>query len=376
MADYVVIGGGVYGVAAALSLAEAGAEVVVLERKTVASGASGGPGRRGVRANWRDKSELPLMREAHPVWESLHDVLGEAGLFERTGNLKLIGRPQDLPAAHAQAWLQNRLGVETHILDAAEVHDMEPHAETGVLGGVYVPADGVSDHTKTTRAYAAAAQRAGVDIREGAEAAGVAYADDRAIGVRLSTGATVTAAAGVLVLSNWSVVDLIADRVQLPVWSEAFQVLVSRPLAEVPIRHVIGHTARTLSLKAEPGDRLMISGGYRGRYDRETHVGVAVQASIDANVADAVATYPMLQGIEIEVADAGHLESVSVDHIPVIDRLPGCPNLWFATGWCGHGWAIAPVVSKLAAQFALQQTRPDLLRPFALSRFERGQAPA
>ena len=77
MTDYVIIGGGVYGCATAWHLAKAGASVTVLERWTVASGASGGPGHRGVRANWRDRRELPLMREAYPVWDALHETLGK-----------------------------------------------------------------------------------------------------------------------------------------------------------------------------------------------------------------------------------------------------------------------------------------------------------
>jgi sarcosine oxidase subunit beta len=369
MADYVIIGGGVYGVAAAWHLAQTGAEVLVLERWTVASGASGGPGRRGVRANWRDRRELPLMREAYPVWEGIHDLLGQDGLFERTGNLKLVGREQDLHQAYAQAWMQSQFGIETLVLDAAQVREIEPEVEPGILGGILCPNDGVADHTATTRAYAAAARRAGVEIREETEVTGIAYSGGRASGVRLADGTEAEAAVGVLVLSNWSVPELLAGSADMPVWSEAFQVLVSRPVAEIPFRHVIGHTNRTLSLKEEPDNRVMISGGYRGHYDRKTHVGRAIKPSIDANVADTVATYPSLRGIEIEVADAGHLESVSVDHVPVIDRLPDCPNVWYATGWCGHGWAIAPVVAQMIAQFAVENTCPALLKPFALSRF-------
>ena len=369
MTDYVIIGGGVYGCATAWHLAKAGASVTVLERWTVASGASGGPGHRGVRANWRDRRELPLMREAYPVWDALHETLGEDGLFERQGNLKLIGREQDIRMAHAQAWVQTQMGVETHVLDAAQVRELEPHVEDGIFGGILCPRDGSSDHTKTTRAYAAAAKRAGTVIREETQAVSIVYAGGRATGARLADGSVVEASVGVLVVSNWSVADLLEGQAEIPVWSEALQVLVSKPLPEVPNRNVISHTNRTLSLKPEPGNRVMISGGYRGIYDREAHVGRAVQASIDANVADAVATFPSLAGIEIDVADAGHLESLCIDQVPVIDRLPGCENLWFGTGWCGHGWAIAPVASELLARFVTEQECPALLRPFALSRF-------
>src|SRR5215813_11879697 len=59
--DYVIVGGGEYGVGLAWELGRRGARVVVLEADRVASGASGGPGRRGVRSNGRDVSQLPLM---------------------------------------------------------------------------------------------------------------------------------------------------------------------------------------------------------------------------------------------------------------------------------------------------------------------------
>ncbi len=370
MAEFVIVGGGVYGTATAWHLARAGAEVTVLERKAVASGASGGPGRRGVRANGRDHRELPLMRAAFPLWEGLDEVLGCDGLFERTGNLRLTRRAQDLPAARAQAAMQNRAGIETHVLDARQVRELEPHVEADTLGAIFCPGDGAADHTRTTRAYAAAAGRAGARIREGVEAVEVIDDGARATGVRTADREVVEAASGVILLSNWSVGDLLDPWAAFPVWSEAFQALLSRPLADMPVRHVVGHASRTLSLKPEAGNRLMISGGHRGHYDLESHVGTALSAAIAANVAEAVATYPALAGIEIETADAGHLESVSLDQIPVIDQAPGCESLWFATGWCGHGWAIAPVVADLLARFVVEGNRPGLLAPFALSRFD------
>ena len=286
----------------------------------------------------------------------------------------LIGAPQDMPRARAQAWLQNSAGVETQVLDAAEVRALEPGVEDGIAGGIFCPNDGLSDHTKTTRAYGDAARRAGVDIREGAEVRSIRYGSGRARAVSLADGTEVAATSGIVVLSNWSVSDLLADQVEMPVWSDAFQVLVSHPMDRVPVRHVVGHMNRTLSLKPEPGNRLMISGGYRGAYDRETHLGVALPDAIQGNVADAVATYPGLDGITIETVDVGHLESLVIDDVPIIDRLPDCPNLWFGTVWSGHGWAIAPIVSELMANFIETGTAPDLLRPFALDRF--GEAAA
>ena len=68
MADYVIVGGGIHGCAVAWELATRGADVLLLEAKSIASGASGGLGERGVRANGRDLRELPLMRLAYDIW--------------------------------------------------------------------------------------------------------------------------------------------------------------------------------------------------------------------------------------------------------------------------------------------------------------------
>ena len=102
----VIIGGGVYGVATAWHLASRGAEVLVLEADDVAAGASGGLGRRGVRANGRDLLELPLMVDAYERWPVLHEVLGAPTQYERVGHLQLYERHHDIGYADTRAALK------------------------------------------------------------------------------------------------------------------------------------------------------------------------------------------------------------------------------------------------------------------------------
>ena len=150
-----------------------------------------------------------------------------------------------------------------------------------------------------------------------------------------------------------------------------FQVLVTMPLERIPFRHLMGHVSRTVSLKAEGTDQIMISGGWRGSWDAETREGAALPDSISGNVAEAIAVVPALEGLEVAVADASHQESVSVDGVPIIDTVPGIDNLLFATGWCGHGWAIAPVIAERLSDWVQTGQRDAQLEPFALARFNR-----
>jgi sarcosine oxidase subunit beta len=368
LVDYVIIGAGVYGVATAWWLARGGASVRVLECGEVAGRASGGPGRRGVRANGRDVRELALMRVAYEIWPGLHQELGTAAFYERTGQLLLAETDRDCERARAQAWVQQQQGIDTEILDAGALREREPGLSPAVRLGLLCPLDGVADHGAVTRAYAAAAGRLGVAISTRTPVAAVEIGGGRAVAVRTAGGERIEARHGVFVLGNATVRDLLAPWLRLPVWNECLQVLISEPLDPVPLRHLTGHFGRTVALKPEGADRVMISGGWPGHWDAGAQAGSAIPGSVAGNMAEAAAVYPALSGVAVEVADANHLESFSVDGIPIIDTLPGIENLRYATGWCGHGWAIAPVVARELAQWASCGRRPALLQPFALSR--------
>ncbi|MFY0610687.1 MAG: FAD-binding oxidoreductase [Hyphomicrobiaceae bacterium] len=369
MAEFVIIGGGVYGAGVAYWLSQRGAGVRLLEARKIGNGASAGPGRRGTRANGRDLRELPLVRRAHEMWPTLHDRLGVPPFFERTGHLLLIEREQDLAVAEARALLQNQHGTQTHVLKAGQVQDMEPGLSDQIIGALHCPLDGASDHTAVTNAFADAACRAGVEISQDTEAVRLDVSNGRVAAVITSKGERVAVERQLLVLANAGVNALVGDRIQLPVWSRTFQVLLTAPSSSLQLKHLIGHASRTLALKAETGGRIMISGGLPGVWDPESERGTALDTSITANFADAVSVYPGLADVEIELADADHLESSAIDNIPVIDGVPGIENAVYAVGWCGHGWAIAPSVTELLADWAITGDKPSLLAPFTHDRF-------
>src|SRR2546426_1447868 len=72
-----VVGAGITGLSVALHLADAGAEVVVLERSGIAAGASGvQPG--GVRQQWGTAVNCRLARESVSFWRDADERLGAA----------------------------------------------------------------------------------------------------------------------------------------------------------------------------------------------------------------------------------------------------------------------------------------------------------
>jgi sarcosine oxidase subunit beta len=357
-AEFVVVGGGVVGCATAWELAQQGREVVLLEAETVAAGASGGPGLRGVRANGRDVRELPLARRGQELWPDLAARLGAETGFVRTGHLELTERA-DHAELEAIVERQRGAGIATEWLDADQVREYEPGLAPAVVGAAWCPDDGVADHSATTRAYAGAFERWGGTVRLGTRVVEV-----RPDTVVTDAGEAIAWTAGLVLATNAGTADLVAPLgVALPVFNVFPQVVVTEPVSPAPVHHLIGHAERRLALKMSPDGGVMITGGWLGQD------GTVVADQVDGNVAEAVAVLPSLAGVALAETDASRAESICADMVPVVDRIPGVQRAWAATGWSGHGWAIAPAVAEALATWMVTGDPPPDLAPFGFDRF-------
>jgi sarcosine oxidase subunit beta len=249
--------------------------------------------------------------------------------------------------------------------------DMEPHVSNRVQGALHCPLDGVADHTVTTRSLAHAASKLGVQIREHCRVVGLEKRHGRVDALITETEERIQLPGALLFLCNGHIIQLLRDQfgIQLPVWTDLPQVILTEEVDPMPARHLMGHAHRLLAIKPNLDGRVMISGGWRGRWNYQLQRGETVPEQIAGNLAEARAVYPCLEGATVTEAMADRPETISYDQIPIIDRVPGTINAFFATGWSGHGWAIAPAVNRLLANWVLENKRPPLLRPFSYSRF-------
>jgi glycine/D-amino acid oxidase-like deaminating enzyme len=159
MPDVIVIGGGIIGTTTAWQLAERGAEVLLLERGALASGATARS--QGLLLPPDHAEMLPLWRETLALYRRLVDETGiDVALDERP-----IGTLTLATDEHQLAEL-DRLTVPGERLDAAGVLEAEPAlAAAHVAGGVLQHEGQRSDPAAITVAAAVAAERAGAVIR-------------------------------------------------------------------------------------------------------------------------------------------------------------------------------------------------------------------
>jgi D-hydroxyproline dehydrogenase subunit beta len=158
MPDVVVIGGGVVGTMAAWRLAEAGAEVTLLERGALASGATSKS--QGLVLPPDHAELVPLWQESIAMYGRLHDS-GAEFCFDRDEPIGTL-----LLARHA-AQLSGLEGapVAGHKLDAAGVAEAEPALAEGMAGGLLIAEGRRTDPGALAASAAAAAAKAGADIR-------------------------------------------------------------------------------------------------------------------------------------------------------------------------------------------------------------------
>jgi sarcosine oxidase subunit beta len=371
--DFIVIGGGVYGASFAHELAVRGSSVTLLEAGELAQRASGGPGKRGVRANARHSAELSLAREALSAWPSLSKELdGDTG-FERLGGMMLVGSMPavgeiGLARAAAHQRLQLAHGIDTQLLDRTELDVLEPGLGVSEIAALFCADEGIADQGATARSYAAAARKRGATVRESSPVSEVGSGPRPY--VILEDGSRLDAGRAVVLATNHGTDRLLSRShlPRLPLWTMAPQALMVRAKDGYQPRHLAAHLQKTLSVKALADGITMISGGMRGMWDAETSSGRPVDAMIDESLTVAASVFPQLAGGELVVADASVPETFTPDGLPYIDFVDDAQGVFVATGWSGHGFAIAPAVAQHVADWLTTGRRPSLLAPFQIRR--------
>src|ERR671925_830554 len=94
-AEVVVIGGGVIGTSIAFHLAEAGVDVLLLERGELGSGSTS-KGAGGIRAMFSDELNVRIgLRDLH-AWAAFGERPGYEVDFDQVGYLFLLAREEDV----------------------------------------------------------------------------------------------------------------------------------------------------------------------------------------------------------------------------------------------------------------------------------------
>ena len=349
----VIVGGGLMGLSAAFHLRrmDAGAEVTVLERRTVGAAASGASAA-GVRAMGRDPAERALALASLARWPDLDRELEAPTGYRRGGGLRLaLG---DAAWAAAPGWVaeQRADGVPVEVVDAAAARRLAPGIASSCRGGVHCPIDGQADAMATVSAFAAAARRLGACVEEGTGARALVTEGGAVRAVECESGDRLSCEAALVTAGAWTAALLAPLGVRLPLETRPLQMLLTEP-APAALAPVLGAFDHPLSLKQLEDGAYLIGGGWPARVtDHAANRYELLDESVQGSLATARTVYPPLSDRALARGWAG-LEAFTPDGLPVIGPVPGLDGLVIAAGFSGHGCALAPAVGDHVARLLL-----------------------
>ncbi|MHB0928533.1 MAG: NAD(P)/FAD-dependent oxidoreductase [Candidatus Nanopelagicales bacterium] len=367
-ADVVVIGGGVMGASAAFHLAEAGVEVVLLERADLAAGstvkAAG-----GVRANFSDALNIEMGRRSLDAFEHFGERPGQDIDLHQPGYLFVLTRPQDVLLFEESVRLQNQLGVASRMLTPAEALALSPYLNLdGVLAAAYSQRDGHCSPESVVLGYAGGARRHGATVLTHTEVLGITSADGTIRSVQTSAGSISTNAV-MDCAGAWSPSIAAMVGLDLPVTPYKREIVVTEPMPQLPENLAFTIDYATSFYYHREGAGLLM-----GFSDQSVPAGFDLgrdEKFLERLAELAEQRAPAVLEAGVRTGWAG-LYEVTPDHNALLGEWQGVSRFFYATGFSGHGFLQAPAVGEiLRDQYLHRQPFIDV-SPLRVERFAEG----
>ncbi len=414
-AEVVVIGGGVVGVTAALTLADRGIPVVLCEKGRIA-GEQSSRNWGWIRNQGRDIREIPLMLQAQNLWRR-HAAQLDADIGLREKGITYLALTENDMARH-EAWLQETRGFQlsSRLLSSDEATARAGPGAGRFLGGIETPTDMHAEPALAVPGLAQLAAKTGARIFESTAVRTIERGGGRVTAVITEHG-RINCKSVILAGGAWSrtfLENMGLSLPQLAIRSQAFRtgpvdppspgpvgtsrasfrprrdggVTIGRshagrfdiiPAAFTHFRSFLPHAVahwRTLKIRFGP-EFFGALGRHRWRADQlspfETarvldptpHPGI-----IDGIYREAVDVFPWLKGVPVAEAWGGMID-VMPDEVPVIGSPDGLEGLVLATGLSGHGFGLGPGIGHLASDLATGAEPIADPKPFSPDRFRR-----
>jgi len=373
-ASVVVIGAGVVGLSAARALAERGVDdVLVVDRNVMGSG---GTGRSSgvVRCHYGIPSLAAMAWRSLPVLAGGVDLLGEDTGYRRTGYLVAVGEA-NVDALVANVAMQHQLGIDVEQIDHTTAGRLWPQARfDDVAAFAYETLGGYGDGHQTALAFASAARRGGVRLRQHTRVAGVFARSDRTIGVELVDGERIDADQVVVAAGPWSPALVAGVGIELPIRSQRAQILLVDPADELGPVPVLSDLVSLQYVRTEGTSSLLVGDSDHSEpewSDPDRYSDQADDRLLVRSIAKFDHRFPGLPRAQLQSTYAGCYD-VTPDYNPIISATP-VDGLWICAGFSGHGYKISPAVGELVADLVLtgESQIPDVdHRDFRLQRFD------
>jgi sarcosine oxidase subunit beta len=361
----VVIGGGIQGLSIAFNMAKLGQRHIrVLDAGYFQGGASGRNGTL-IRGGFGSPAWTQLFAHSNRLWAELSKTLGENVMFTPRGYMIVAQSADTLGRMADMCRLHQECGLQSEVLSAAQVKEIEPAIrQDSIQGAVYLKDGGVAPHHAVMKGYLAASRRLGVQVEYQRPITAIETTAGRISGLVAGqehiTCDQVVLAAGAYCGQVGALAGI--DIPGFPMRIEAMALEPVRPILRSAI--------------ALPDSLCYLHQTARGEIVGGAEVAERPQVTLKSDLPALAATarayaevFPAFGSLRILRQWAGMLHATA-DWGPLIGPHPDIANLWLSAGW-SYGFAGAPAAGDLLAKAIVTGVTDARLRPFAVDRFRR-----
>jgi glycine/D-amino acid oxidase-like deaminating enzyme len=360
--DIVVIGAGALGLSTALHCALLGRSVVVVERDTAGSQASGRAAGlfKSVQA---DEARTALARRSIELAVGFGDWAGAELEVARSGSFLVARTDKHRDYLLAEATQSHGWGADVQQASPADLADRVSYYRGSGSGeelALWCPEDVyIEEPMSLVRAYAAACQRRGVEILESEAVVGIPLRGGRVAGVEtearsIDVGVAVVDAAGAWVRQ---VAGLAGAGGGVTIAPVRHQLLITEASAEVgpaePITRVVD-----AAVYLRPARGGLMFGGFeaaplpvdpRDQPPSFRTGDLPLDLGVLRDMAGQVADEAPLASAGPVAEHRGGLFTMSPDGRFVVGPVPDAPGLWVASGCNGSGFSSSPAIGEALA---------------------------
>lgn len=366
-ADVVVVGGGVMGASAAFHLAEAGVDVVLVERGDLAGGSTS-KAAGGVRANFSDELNIALGKRSLELFADFTSRPGQQIDLHRTGYLFVLTSAEAVDDFEQAVALQQQMGVHAELVDPLRASELSPYLDiSGVLAAAWSPDDGHCTPESVVQGYAAGARRFGARLMTHTEVTNILVSGGEIHSVATTAGSIATPCV-INCAGAWSpqIADLVG--LDLPVVPVRRQLVITGPLRNpMATAFTIDYGSTFYWHREGPGMLLGFS-------DQSTKPGFDCtdDPGFLGQLAELVRVRaPALLDIGIKTGWSG-LYEVTPDHNALLGESQQVSRMLYATGFSGHGFLQGPAVGEILRDVYLGRPPFIDIAPLDVRRFASG----
>lgn len=371
-----IIGGGVHGLATAYYLARNHgiSNVAVMEKAYIGSGGSG-RNTAIVRSNYLTPEGSAFYDRSVKLYEGLAADLNFNIMFEQRGHMTLAHNDGSLRTMRWRAEVNKHQGIDSEVIGPQEIKQLAPiidvsdHPRYPILGALWHPPGGIVRHDAVVWGYARAADSLGVHIHQETEVTGIDVSDKQVRGVQTSRG-SVSAPVVINCTAGWS--SIIADMagVRLPITTRPLQAAVTEPVQPILDPVVVSGSLHVYVSQTARGE-LVFGASVDPFASYSTRGSLDFAEGLAGHVLELM---PSLSKMRLLRQWAG-LCDLTPDFAPIIGPTP-VDGFFVDVGWGTYGFKAGPVAGEQTAAMVATGVVPDLIAPFGLDRFQRGDLTA